>query len=241
MKRRCVALCVFLLLLPSCGSAPQPSPSPSDGYFELDTLPWAKDYPAGQQPLLRASADLPRLVGDSVAVRTINDQLFRLSVDFEASAEQLYAQLADTPPPPTPFFVQLTHQIYRNDDKLLSILLTQSSFTGGSHEAVEPQCLNFSPSTGQQLALTDLLAPEVDWQRLIDALLDGMALTVEQAPAGDFYTDWRDIATQNMTTFAVDSNTLYLFFPAYVIAPYSTGTPVFKIDGQMLEELTWIF
>jgi len=132
-----------------------------------------------------------------------------------------------------PYQVSTDYQVHYNNDNLLSLTITYYEYTGGAHGSYIKEAFNINLRTGKEFSLSDLLGKNNDYQQTINnQVRDEIKEHQELYFADD--TQNLKIPSQD-SNFYIQDNDLVIYFQVYEIAPYSTGTPEFKIPLKLFE------
>lgn len=154
---------------------------------------------------------------------------------------------------PLEFSDTLTGQVSRADDSVLSLLYSDSSYTGGAHGSYWCFAYNFDMQTGNMLSLDSLSG---DGAALKDALVQIM-LDLAQQDEDHYYSDRVDDAflpaggrEEAFRTLLRDGSWYFsregmvIFSNLYELGPYAAGITEFVIPYARLENLVdsrWLF
>ncbi|SEA99960.1 protein of unknown function [Pseudobutyrivibrio sp. ACV-2] len=139
----------------------------------------------------------------------------------------------------------ITVEIMRRDNKLLSLVINDYTFMGGAHGGGSYTGVNFDVATGKQITLDDLGDADTIRQVSKDFILDTIA-TSSEAARGNLYSD--DIvnykeaieelfANGNQPEFYLDTVGITFIFQQYDIAPYAAGTISFTVPYSQYAEI----
>lgn len=122
--------------------------------------------------------------------------------------------------------------------RLLTLLMTGSEYTGGAHPNATFYILAVDPTSGRKIALDDLFASPNYLQEL--SRLAGEALanrTEELNTDSKWISEGTAPQADNFDVLWPGDDGLYILFTPYQIAPYSTGTPTVMIPYDKLSGL----
>lgn len=227
-----------------------------------------EDYdPAeGKEKILDFSYDMPRVIfdADPIVAQEVNEVLAAVEETFYTgqnygldlqfigysnmleSAEDNFAYVHDynVEGMTLEFSDCLSAYVQRVDDGLLSILYTDSSYTGGAHGSYGQFGYCFDMSTGQILTLDRLSS---DYDALADFLVQQM-LEQAETDEGGYYSDrivdeflpegGREAAFRNLLregSWYFDREGLMIFSNLYELGPYAAGIVEFRIPYSELE------
>lgn len=139
----------------------------------------------------------------------------------------------------------ITVEIMRRDNKLLSLVINDYTFMGGAHGGGSYTGVNFDVATGKQITLDDLGDADTIRQVSKDFILDTIA-TSSEAARGNLYSD--DIvdykeaieelfANGNQPEFYLDTVGITFIFQQYDIAPYAAGSISFTVPYSQYSEI----
>ena len=135
-----------------------------------------------------------------------------------------------------PWTWELSYQVLRNDGRTLSILRTLYQNTGGPHPSSYVWAESFDAQTGGRLLLGDLFTAEES--EYLPRLLD--AVRAQMTDNGiDYYEDASATLEQvfDPVNFALDEDSLLLFFNTSEIAPYAAGFQEFRLPWADLADI----
>ena len=137
---------------------------------------------------------------------------------------------------PDPYTADFSYQLKRCDDKILSIMFTQTDYTGGAHDNYWSYGMTFDTTTGKRLFLGGLCNDNAAFFQLLQNELEAQA----SLPAYEIYID-KNIAASMEETFLIDSHCWYLdrsglsfISNPYVLGPYAAGVFEFNIPYEKL-------
>ncbi len=147
----------------------------------------------------------------------------------------------DTDPYVYESYYNRDYYITRLDSKCLSLMACDSAFVGGAHGYAEYSSVNYDTQTGEKLSISDVIPDEDSFNKaLVDALLafydeeDFFAYDSNESLEDEIkeFTN----ATYHPESLPADEETTYelvwsltaeglqVYFNAYAIAPYASGT-----------------
>ncbi len=136
----------------------------------------------------------------------------------------------------TPWTWTLDYQVLRNDGRTLSILRTLDQNAGGPHPSSYVWAESFDAQSGGRLLLGDLFTAEES--EYLPRLLD--AVRAQMADNGiDYYEDASTTLEQvfDPVNFALEEDSLLLFFNTSEIAPYASGFQEFRLPWTDLADI----
>ncbi len=129
--------------------------------------------------------------------------------------------------------------VKRADDKILSYLREDYSYTGGAHPNTAYVSYNYDPETGKELTLQDVVT---DYDGLYEKVVEALQKVYEDNDGNVLFTDYRDtVKSMFYGTESTDAGTEDMSYPAgtlnwvmtkdgiavifnqYDIAPYAAG------------------
>ncbi|GGH31237.1 PdaC/SigV domain-containing protein [Paenibacillus segetis] len=113
-----------------------------------------------------------------------------------------------------------------NRENVLSIVIDQSSYTGGAHGSTLREGITFSLKDGKQLGLDDLLKSAPNYKQTLDKKLK--ELTKKEA-----FDDVSAGLNEN-PNFYVREGGIAIFYQQYEIAPYAAGIPTYTFNFNEL-------
>lgn len=184
------------------------------------------------QPLTIENAE------DSAALALIQADIDQVIADFQTSAEEgvAVAQAEYDDPELSPFYAyeyDLTFQVARNDDRVLSLVAYSTAFTGGVHGNTAVICLNYDVSTGKRINMADF-EPEFT----AAATEEVLAQAEELAAGGEvsLFPDYADYIWEvvSSTTFYFSGDGVVFVAGQYVFQSYADGILFFTIPYDQI-------
>lgn len=122
------------------------------------------------------------------------------------------------------------YEVFRNDDRVVSLVQTTYQFTGGAHGMNWRKGTTLSAITGKKLTLGDLFMEGADYASRLSQVVrkEGAARNL---PLWDF----KGVGPNN--SFYLMDEGLVLFFLPYEIAPYSEGVVKFTLPYRELADI----
>jgi len=99
------------------------------------------------------------------------------------------------------------------------------SYTGGAHGFTDRRAYNIDLTTGRELRLSDLFAPDFNYISIINEEIK------KQIQAGDEIFFDGELGFQSITEnqpFYIEEGNLVIYFGLYEIAPYAAGIQEFR-------------
>jgi hypothetical protein len=140
-----------------------------------------------------------------------------------------------------PWSLYGTYEIYQFSETVLSINFTLGEYTGGAHPNSYFHSFTFDLAAEQELELADIFAPDSDPFSVIGPLVQA-DLILQQGGNAD--PTWIEEGTgtnpDNYQEFALNEDSLILFFPPYQVGPYALGQfavvlPLADLDSILAE------
>lgn len=154
----------------------------------------------------------------------------KLATDFAAEA----TEAGET----RPWSSELSFEIPRNDGKVLSIVFSHYTYTGGAHPNSSYRTFHFLLPDGYRADIAELFSPR-GIRRISDISIS--QLRQEMAgPDGMSDTDWIKRGAgpnaRNFENFVLTPNELTVLFDAYQVAAYAAGPQEVKIPLSQLRD-----
>ena len=160
----------------------------------------------------------------------------RLADQFVRSYE---AFLKDVPDYEMGWWIEGAYELHRNTEKLVSLELMISAFTGGAHPIGFSETFNFSVPEGKAIGLDDLILDKAGLTQLAERefkLSRGLPEDANLSEEGFFYGDPFSLPAN----FVLTREGLYLIYNVYEAAPYALGPTEFVIPYDKLKGLVRI-
>ncbi|MCK6557767.1 DUF3298 domain-containing protein [candidate division KSB1 bacterium] len=192
-----------------------------------------------EDELIQAEAAFPRFAGRTPAWRQLNSKLHTQAMvahgqfvhdsDEMLAAEELYAGMR----------CGYSHDcsiMYYSDD-LISLLITEWSFTGGAHGNTSYAAENYwrQADRFQPLALADLFLPQADYAAAL-ARLCAQSLRAQGA-AWVQQGEIKTFSGEDLQVFNVMPRALVFTFAPYAVGPYAQGTFHVRVPYRQLDEV----
>jgi len=237
-------------------AAPKETGEP-EGRLVVSFSTEAEDFTAddGEQQLLNFSCTAPTVTisGRESAAASINAALEKereLFVrgepekdgltgkeNFLSAAREEYAYwqeqgMADNM---IPYRLERQAAVARGDSRVLSILFTDVTYTGGAHGYAYHWAMNFDTLTGERLTLADLAEDGDAFLERAGEMLFEIAGGAEYAMAG-LYEDYAEMLPSLLRdgNWYFNDEGLVVIANAYEIAPYAAGTIEFTLPWAWL-------
>lgn len=205
----------------------QPGPSYSQSSFTLE-----KKTVKDQQEYMEVDLELPVLAGmtDESVQYEINSRWEKDAAGFRqevASTLEEYVNDAQIYGYPVHNY-QAVSRVQESvcSDRFLSLYIDYYSYTGGAHGFTDRRAYNIDLTTGQELRLSDLFAPEYDYASIINEMINKQI----QASAEVFFDG--EMGFQGIDPnqpYYIEKGNLVIYFGLYEIAPYAAGIQEFRI------------
>ncbi|WP_342756358.1 DUF3298 and DUF4163 domain-containing protein [Kineothrix sedimenti] len=140
--------------------------------------------------------------------------------------------------------MQTVFSLKRADERVISFLVTASSYMGGAHPNTMEAALNFDPKTGNRLTLADVTTDErMAVKEITNAILEQ---TKQEKYTGMFFEGYEssvgDLLTED--TWYLGERGFHVIGNEYIISPHAAGILNFVIPyteaGFLKEKYTII-
>ena len=209
----------------------------------------AKDDP--DVTVLTANAVYPQfsIEGNPDAADQINSAIlseFNTFWNFETenagTAEEEYLTSLDSTEAAAPvtYSANFFYELKRCDDKIISIMFTQSDYTGGAHGNVWTYGVSFNAATGERLYLESLSDDSAAFHKtILDFLTEQASLPVyqEQYLFEGADADIESSLLNDSACWYFDRSGISFICNPYVLGPYAAGTFEFNIPYESLTGL----
>ncbi|USB33478.1 DUF4163 domain-containing protein [Paenibacillus sp. YPG26] len=153
-------------------------------------------------------------LANAAAEKSINDAL-RASMDrFAAQADK---DLKERSAQDREYEYDSTYVVTFNEKGVLSLVLVQSSYTGGAHGFTLTEGHTFSLKDGKELGLSDLLASNPGYKKQLNS---DLAKKLKNNPG--YLGGFKGLTSDH--NFYVKPNTLTIYFLPYEYTAYAAGT-----------------
>ncbi|HQA08297.1 MAG TPA: S-layer homology domain-containing protein [Syntrophomonadaceae bacterium] len=184
-----------------------------------------------QQENMTVDLELPLIVGmaDGTLQDEINSRWEKEAADFRqevASTLEEYVNGAQTYGYPVRNY-EAVSRVQKSflSDGFLSLYIDYYSYTGGAHGFTDRRAYNIDLTTGRELRLSDLFAPDFNYISIINEEIK------KQIQAGDEIFFDGELGFQSITEnqpFYIEEGNLVIYFGLYEIAPYAAGIQEFR-------------
>ncbi|KAJ53916.1 hypothetical protein BD780_001364 [Clostridium tetanomorphum] len=156
----------------------------------------------------------------------INTIIKNTVTDFKNETEKIAENLEKDGLSTHPYIINVDYKIHYNKNNLLSITLSNYSYTGGAHGTTDNVSFNIDTKTGEEASLKDMFSSNEDYKKIINKFIRE---EIEKNPENYFQdaTAFKDILPDQ--PFYIEDNNIVVYFGLYEIAPYSSGIQEFKI------------
>lgn len=150
--------------------------------------------------------------------------------EFQAQGEEAPASLASS-------YLLITYE-KKTSPRTITYLFSSATYTGGAHGIEVPVSFTFERTTGRQLMLADLFAPESGYlARLSDIARRELPDMMADYANIDFIMSGTAPTEDNFQTFYLTDTRIVFLFPPYQVAPYVAGTVSLPIERKELTDV----
>ncbi len=137
---------------------------------------------------------------------------------------------------PEAYTAEFSYRLKRCDDRIISIVFSQSDYTGGAHGNYWSYGMTFDTVTGTRLYLAGLCdSSDVFLKKLSEELAGQAALPAyERYIDKNMAVDLEEAFLKNSSCWYLDRSGLSFISNPYVLGPYAAGTFEFNIPYQEL-------
>lgn len=205
---------------------------------------------SAQNPYAMATGTYPQFANASAEfnaqISTAIDTA--VAAHLKDSAENYKARYETATPDehvtPTPkaedrFPLSIASQIVRNDDRVISVLVTIDEYTGGAHGQHIMMTFNYDVVAGKEITLTDLARGDVQFLKKLSTvsrkmLLTQLATAAQVQPSDidqEMLNDGTTPTAENFSLFTIPNDTQVTFyFGEYQVAAYVFGPQQITVD-----------
>lgn len=161
----------------------------------------------------------------------IDDQsLQHLVDDFFTMHKELVDEF---PEAPAWYTVESNDSILLNDGKVLSLLMSGYSYTGGAHPNYILAAMSLDAATGRQIQLSDVVTNQDSLAKVAEKHY--RQVKAEAFDEGfDFDPDWPFVLP---SAAALTADGIYMAYMPYEVAPYAVGSAEFVIPFSEIKDL----
>ncbi|MEA1962192.1 MAG: DUF3298 and DUF4163 domain-containing protein [Bacillota bacterium] len=156
----------------------------------------------------------------------LNKDAFELITSLKAVAVEEKQNLGEEGFPFHRFVVMTRCGPYHVDGEVLSFYVDYYTYSGGAHGITERVAYNFNMKTGEELALEDFFAKDVDYKAYVN---EAIQQEISTRPDDFFAGDMGFQGINDEQAFYVQNGSLVVYFQQYEIACYAAGIQEFRI------------
>ncbi|MFS1515290.1 DUF3298 and DUF4163 domain-containing protein [Bacillus sp. SCS-151] len=131
------------------------------------------------------------------------------------------------------FSGDVTYEVTFNNDKIVSIPVTYTQYTGGAHSNTEIVGYNFNLETGEVIYVSDLFKSDFHFQKEIN---NKIKEEISKQPEGYFEDALVTVDRLDVNfNYFIKDNAIVVQFKAYELSSYSSGLPSFEIPLKDFE------
>jgi len=175
-------------------------------------------------------------------VQGLSDSIDMVMKINDASFENAYDELADAAGNESnsswlPYYMTSKVSIPRADSVVTSIVIMNSSFSGGAHGMASVDTYSFDSQTGNELKVDDVFK---DTSKLPKMIKDSIDSSVDLSADEDYF---RNAIKNDEIEFIIDNAGLTFFFNPTDVAPYADGIvtasiPFFNNEDMFVKKFT---
>ncbi|MGL5754296.1 MAG: DUF3298 domain-containing protein [Paraclostridium sp.] len=176
--------------------------------------------------------NIPILITENKDIeKNINDIIKNdIMNSYYAVEEDAKAYLSNTPKEYIqPYIYNITFDVKKNSDNMLSILTKYYQYSGGAHGFYENKSYNIYVEDGKDLKLKDLFKENADYKKVINSIIR------EEIKENKQEYSFKGIS--NNQKFYIEDNKIVIYFDLYEIAPFAAGIPEFSIDINSISHI----
>lgn len=172
--------------------------------------------------LITENKDIEKNINDSIK----ND----IMQSYYKVEEDAKAYLSNTPKEYIqPYIYNITFDVKKNSDNMLSILTKYYQHSGGAHGFYENKSYNIYMEDGKNLNLADLFKENSDYKKVINNIIREKIKESKEE-----YT-FKSISDNQK--FYIEDDKIVIYFDLYEIAPFAAGIPEFSIDANSVSHI----
>lgn len=167
---------------------------------------------------------------------------WNFETEHAVTAEEEYLMSLDSTETAVPpgYTGDFSYELKRCDDKIISVVFTQSDYTGGAHGNVWSYGVTFDAATGERLYLESLSEDNAKFYRnILDFLNEQAMLPVyqEQYLFDGVDADIEGSLLSDSACWYFDRSGMSFISNPYVLGPYAAGTFEFHVPYESLTGL----
>lgn len=208
------------------------------GKKRVDSIPveesvYKRVLKCGDEPVLTLTIRLPKLTGETAAVRRIARCYRRLSDVWRArwegtlyqSACAAQTEASAASRPFRPWEAQLGYTVTYHEKGLLSLYLDAYEYTGGAHGVTTRFADTWDLRTGFPRLLPSFFPPKTRWRQVVLTAVREQVNVLLATGESAFFDDWGTSAAADLDpcNFYLTEEGVVVFYQLYTLAPYVEG------------------
>jgi hypothetical protein len=171
--------------------------------------------------------------GNPAASSAINSTLDAMRTADDTTYVEYCSSAIDSYDPNffNPFELDFASSAVCITEDLLSILVTQYTYSGGAHGSTSYIAFTFDTMTGQELTYDNISTNAADFKTFLQNTIVSQINAMPADSISMFFEDYATSVGGNFpyTTWYTDGVDFVIIYSEYSIAPYAAGSPTFAI------------
>lgn len=136
-----------------------------------------------------------------------------------------------------PYSVQSNYEVNRNDDVILSFVVSVYQYTGGAHGISSTWTYVFDKQKNKLIELEDLFNEETDYLFVLSDMTVRDLKTRDLLDNEEWLTEGAGAQKANFERFVLTDKEIQFIFDAYQVGPYAAGTQQVSIPFSNLQDI----
>ncbi|ANF96761.1 DUF3298 and DUF4163 domain-containing protein [Paenibacillus bovis] len=158
---------------------------------------------------------------DQTVTNKLNKSLKRRAVNAAISNSELKRENKS-------YYYRLKANTKYNDNKKISVMYTETMYSGGAHELYGATVYNYDLQTGKPFVLMDYIRTQAQRINLKNAISNQLQARYD-AGAGIFEDNIYNFSLNSSTPFYFYQNGIAILFNPYEVAAFSEGVVIVKV------------
>ncbi|WP_310603060.1 DUF3298 and DUF4163 domain-containing protein [Anaerosporobacter sp.] len=207
------------------------NPALLNGYVKLSENVESKSYnnDVGAEVLNRKTTYLE---GVDASQSKINKALEEANVRREKSLDKQVEDVLEMTKGDVAheYILDDSEQVIRNDERMLTIIYSLYSYTGGAHPNLYKEVVSYNPVTGEELTIASITTNEEAFRQFVE---DALHTYVTENKCENFLFGeeaYKEALKNWDKNWWINNGYLFVGFNTYDIAPYAAGPIVIPVD-----------
>lgn len=189
-----------------------------------------------EKPYLKSVLNIPVItIDDKKIEQRVNSKIEKEIIKFYNKVKKEAEDYNKDFENETPFIANVSYDIKKNSDNIISIFIEYYQYSGGAHEYYEDVAYNIDLTTGNFINLEQLFKKEINYKKIINEnIINQIDIYIKDSDENSYLYEFKGI--KDNQKFYLRENKIVIFFDLYEIAPYAAGIPKFEIDIESVKD-----